>query len=368
MNKAALVSLAAWVLGCTETIGASFEDRPNVGDDGPRDASPTPDRATTDQGFSDADAPRDAPTDRSDASEVALYTQLITRRRPSCPDPAERGCGSVRVRGGTFTLGGGEPALSRPAQPGITVGGFVLDQDEVTVRRFRVFYQAGMPMAPWTVRYPGGALSLLNRPLVREPLVGALPLPNNALVSTWTPEPSDYDRRSYPVVSLTWTTAQSFCVWDGGRLPTESEWEWVALHIPDGRPVPRRYSFGNGPASCSAAVFNPPEDVPCAFRHVKSGNVPLAPVGTVAPEGFFHDLGGNAAEWVADRVNTFEGDACWNSTPRTDPVCDTPSRYYASSDLVRGGHIFSREPTTLGSRSWPQGGPYGVGFRCAYDE
>jgi formylglycine-generating enzyme required for sulfatase activity len=43
---------------------------------------------------------------------------------------------------------------------------------------------------------------------------------------TWTPTPGANERR--PINCLTWYRAYAFCIWDGGFLPTEAEWEYAA--------------------------------------------------------------------------------------------------------------------------------------------
>lgn len=178
--------------------------------------------------------------------------------------------------------------------------------------------------------------------------------------SSWTRTPGAIEQ--WPIVSLTWATAQSFCVWDGGRLPSEAEWEWVTFDLPDGRPLPRTYPRGNFPVDCRDA------NTSC------DGDVTLTPVGRWAPEGLFFDLGGNVAEWTADFAASYRDEPCWGPRPRRNPVCTGVEPDF---NQVRGSDSTDGRPSTRYDRVEGRlpGGPPAldwysseIGFRCAYDE
>ena len=71
--------------------------------------------------------------------------------------PSETGCGVVFLVGGSFALGDLRASRASPVQRGIGVDGYVLDAYEVTVSRFRRFWEGGRP-TPATLDYASGAV------------------------------------------------------------------------------------------------------------------------------------------------------------------------------------------------------------------
>lgn len=268
-----------------------------------------------------------------------------TSMQRSCM-PSAPGCGLVSIPSGTFAMGDSAAAGGRPIQSSISVSAFVLDQYEVTVARFRRFWEAGHPPSDPTTPYPGGVLLPWNGP-VQAPTprtgTGAVPTCN------WTSTASD--REGHPINCIDWYTAQAFCVWDGGRLPTEAEWEFAARGT-DGRPWP----WGTAEDYTRTCVG-------------RSGTCqeedPTFALG-VSAYGAWHMVG-NVWEWTADNYAVYTDVTCWAGSSRRDPLCaiapegTRPWRGGCWSNTV--GSNLVRAAARVGSL--PTDAFYSLGFRCA---
>ncbi len=117
----------------------------------------------------------------------------------------------------------------------------------------------------------------------------------------YNPDDKGWGRGDHPVTNISYNDVESYISWlnaatgESYRLPSESEWEYVARA---GRDVPFSTTSGYS-ISDREANFNgefPYGGAPKG-RYLKK----TVPVGSYAPNDFgVHDIHGNVYEWVAD--------------------------------------------------------------------
>ena len=224
-----------------------------------------------------------------------------------CGPTGESCCTSPEVPCGTY-LRSYDGVTFKDTHHPATVSGFRLDKYEISVGRFRGF--VGAVVAGWLPTRASGKHARLNRgkglsatsggyePGWDETWNAQLPTTSDAWTAvltcggegaSWTAMVGANERR--PVECLSWYAAYAFCIWDGGFLPSEAEWNYAAAGgaSPGGQ---RAYPWSDPPMStsidCAHAVFcGGPDDV-----------------GTDSPlgDGAFGqaDLAGNLWEWTLD--------------------------------------------------------------------
>ena len=347
MTKNAMLMMlsAGLVLGCDPSNGddgpamGTGSERINVGHRGKR-CRPTT-MARTGSGDTEADDTGES-VDESDGSDDRRATASTTERHrrhrrtpwtglpydpgaPSCEGletqcAGQSCCTTVDLPGGTVQVGRGsmgtdacpDEAISycfsdETPEHDVTVDPFSLDHYVVTVGRFRAFVDAWNDN--WRPAEGDGAVADVEgsgwQPEWNDFMPSTFELDcNNLFASTWTDEPGLNEDK--PIDCVSWYHAQAFCIWDGGRLATEAEWEFAAA----GGDQDRLFPWGAALPDETRTVFDAPT---------------VEPVGT-KPDGAARwghlDMGGNTWEWVYD---------CWD-----DDFYDTPQASLDNAVLVPG--------------------------------
>ncbi|WNJ17555.1 SUMF1/EgtB/PvdO family nonheme iron enzyme [Pontibacter sp. G13] len=201
--------------------------------------------------------------------------------------------------------------------------------------------------------------------------------------ATMRPLPDDegWGRHKRPVINVSWYDAVAYCNWlslqhgrmpvyqvngkkvsfdftrNGYRLPTESEWEYVAGY--------GGQRFGNGADTADPAELN----FDCSRSNAKPYSLIGQPrnqpveVGTIGfpnPLGIY-DLSGNVYEWCHDRYTS----NAYELAGRQDPTGPN----YGSKRVIRGG-AFDSGPKYLRHfvrASWtPSSSQDNIGFRIVW--
>ena len=200
----------------------------------------------------------------------------------------------------------------------VKLGAFYIDRHEVTNEEYREF--------------------LVSNPSWK-PTASPPPESNGSYLQDWSMSNYPTGEEDRPVAYITWYSADAYCKWRGGRLPTEAEWEFAASGGLD-RP---EYPWGNLPPT------------PTSGNWSETGKKKTTDVGEFDPNGYgLYDMAGNVWEYTSDR---------W---PDASPnAANSGARY-----VIKGGSYgaaavnlrvrYRDSHPALGS------GPH-VGFRCAKD-
>jgi formylglycine-generating enzyme len=320
---------------------------------------------------------------------------------PSCsglavtcgPNGDESCCASIAVPAGKFPMGRGtESCGSVGCQTGVgnegcpigeacfpderpehwmALGPFALDKFEVTVGRFRKFvaaYAGGWRPTAGDGANPNVIVGITSwRTEWEDSTSGGTNLPEtggttsatqtnfakrlNCLptYSTWTDAVGANENKAIDCVN--WYEAFAFCIWDGGRLPTEAEWEYAAA----GGELNLLYPWGNAAPDCAYANYY-------GATYCSPG-----PGGSVMPVGstpngngrWGHaDLAGNVCEWNLDWYGGYGPDQNINYANTTPGFRRAFRGGVFNGDVgrLRSAFRIGVEPTAHG---------HDLGLRCA---
>jgi formylglycine-generating enzyme required for sulfatase activity len=170
--------------------------------------------------------------------------------------------------------------------------------------------------------------------------------------SGWSTTAGNAAAETTPVASVDWYEAYAFCIWDGGFLPSEAEWNYAATGGSEQRVYPWSPAYPPGAAtiSCTDANYNGcPAGATNAVGSEAAGNGKWGQ----------SDLAGNVWEWTLDT---------WDNSSAYVVPCTDCTDLASAARVLRGGCFGNAATALLASYRYnfnPTLRGNIVGFRCA---
>jgi formylglycine-generating enzyme required for sulfatase activity len=301
----------------------------------------------------------------------------------NCGATSESCCTSLDVPGGayyrtydsddgTLATDGGPSGEADPA----TISGFRLDKYLVTVGRFRQFVNAWNGGSGYTPAAGSGKHTDLNggQGLANTATRFGNYEPGWVTVDDSNIDPTDTNLASCSGGTVTWTStagsqenmpidcvnwyeAYAFCIWDGGFLPSEAEWEYAAA----GGNQQLEYPWGSmDPGTNSQyAIYD---------FYYTSNPGGIASVGTATlGAGLWGqlDLAGEVFEWTLDTYASTYTDPCTDCAYLT-ALIEYEENEGALNRVSRGGAYYTAGDLNPPYRyEYNPAQRYMIGFRCA---
>lgn len=186
---------------------------------------------------------------------------------------------------------------------GVTLSGFGLEAAAVTNERFAAFvaatgYVTEAERFGWSIVFDNSEQSLARQRRQGVAIPWWLRVEGVSWREPEGPGSSIRDRMDHPVVQVSWTDANAFARWVGGRLPSEAEWE----HAARGGAVRKRFPWGDEEPDdetkihCNIWQGSFPQS-----NSGRDGYVRTAPARSFEPNSHgFYNMAGNVWEWTQD--------------------------------------------------------------------
>jgi gliding motility-associated lipoprotein GldK len=230
------------------------------------------------------------------------------------------------VPAGTFHMGQADEDVAASQinfNRQVTIGGFYMDETEITNNEYRQFVQRMMEDSASTL----GRDYIMNE-IYPDTTVWMKDFTNHMgdpMQEYYYMHPAFDD---YPVVGVDWEAAKVFSKWrtdylnsyresmgefpmPAFRLPSEAEWEYAAR---GGRDM-AKYPWGNpyirNAKGCMLANFKPGRG-----NYFDDGNAYTAEIMSYFPNDFgLFDMSGNVSEWCEDAFNPASVPLVWDLNP-----------------------------------------------------
>jgi formylglycine-generating enzyme required for sulfatase activity len=228
--------------------------------------------------------------------------------------------GWILIDGGTFMMGCEEGEPNEVPVHQVTVPSFEMSRSEVTVGQYEACYQASVCTEPQ---------------------------------SGWKCNWGEDDSEDHPLNCVNWHQAADFCGWVGGRLPSESEWEFAGRS--GGMDI--TYPWGDEEATCLYAVmFDPWSGYGCGA----DGTMEVCSKAPGHTEHGLCDMSGNLEEWVRDcYYNSYSGapadGSAWEDSENCPRSCRS-GNFFFDAEYQRVARRFPETADTVDDA---------IGFRCA---
>ena len=179
----------------------------------------------------------------------------------------------IRIEGGRYEMGDELLAAAEPVHE-IELPSFEMKRTEVTLNEYAACVNAGACTVPTS---QNGSCN-------------------------WNTNGSG----ELPVNCVVWEQAVQYCQWAGGRLPSESEWEYAA----SSGGIEDKYPWGKASPSCDYTIMKDESGIDGCGRE-RTWPVCSRPYGNTG-DGLC-DMGGNVSEWVQDHFHLD-----YNGSPPSD--------------------------------------------------
>lgn len=247
----------------------------------------------------------------------------------------------VFIPGGEYLMGSDDSDETKPVHK-VLINRFLIGKTEVTKQQWKLFVsETHYTSDSNCMSFENGRYSIRGR--------------------NWI-NPGHHQSDSHPVVCISWNDAQAYIAWlskrtrKNYRMPTESEWEYVARSMSSsdrhwGKSPDLACTYENVLDKAGKSL----QGVTWEYHNCSDGYEQTSPVGRYLPNNFgVYDILGNVSEWVEDTDHDnydgapndgsawTQGHSSWRRMKRGGSWFHKPERataYYRARDIGPIDHV-----------------------------